>query len=215
MSRSNGKVASVNGSVTVSEPEILPAVTDVTDVDGAALPVLAKMVNRYHAQAVEGQRSALEAAWHAGTALLEVKSRLQHGEWLPWLVGNTQVSERTAQVYMRIASNTQRAADLKPEQSIRKALEVISEPEPSKPKRKKPEQPPPETSNPFLKPMYRHLSQMVEHGLAIKKVLNHKKFPEHQHEVFRQHAEWVEWVEKTLAEVQVLLRTYTDQKEMF
>jgi hypothetical protein len=48
----------------------------------------------------------IEAAIRAGEALLEAKDLLnQHGAWLPWLRDNCQISERSAQRYMRLARN--------------------------------------------------------------------------------------------------------------
>ena len=53
--------------------------------------------------------------------LIEAKAILAHGDWLRWLRGNIDISERTASDYMRLArspENRQHAADL----SIRAAL---------------------------------------------------------------------------------------------
>ena len=61
-----------------------------------------------------------EAAIAAGHKLIEAKSLLTHGAWLPWLRQRVSMSERTAQDYMRLARdpNPQRAAHL----SIRASL---------------------------------------------------------------------------------------------
>jgi hypothetical protein len=71
---------------------------------------------------------SLVHAIEAGEALLEAKEQMNHGEWLPWLRDNCEMSESTAQVYMRLAkykdevlANPQRAADL----SIRAALDAL------------------------------------------------------------------------------------------
>lgn len=50
-----------------------------------------------------------------GQRLIEAKGMLAHGEWLPWLEQNVEMSEKTAQDFMRIArefSNPQALADL-------------------------------------------------------------------------------------------------------
>lgn len=58
-----------------------------------------------------------------GQALLQTKSALPHGLWLEWLKANCPlVSIRSAQVYMRLASNTQRAAYFGQVDSLREAL---------------------------------------------------------------------------------------------
>ena len=55
----------------------LPAVIDdePTDLSEASMPVLERIVNRYHHECEEGQRTAVVAAWFAGRALQEVKDR--------------------------------------------------------------------------------------------------------------------------------------------
>lgn len=86
---------------------------------------LADIANREHLLA----RSSFEdMGTHfvaAGEALLKAKSRIPHGQWLPWLAANFKGSERIAQVYMRVASNPQRVADLE-EPSLRRALTAIA-----------------------------------------------------------------------------------------
>ena len=65
-------------------------------------------------------RRGVEHAIRAGELLIEAKAQLKHGEWLPWLENNCTMSERTAQLYMRLAqrrpeleaSNPQGIADL-------------------------------------------------------------------------------------------------------
>lgn len=137
--------------VTESTLKLVPADAEETDrpdvfddLSGASLPVLATMANRYHAEAEEGLgtaqaafNSALVSAWFAGNALIEVKSRCNHGEWLPWLNQNFEGDERTAQRYMQIASNTTRESDLDPEQSIRQYMATSFDgPETDKPESK-------------------------------------------------------------------------------
>jgi hypothetical protein len=46
---------------------------------------------------------AVEHAIAAGELLIEAKKQVRHGEWLPWLDENVEISERTAQAYMKLA----------------------------------------------------------------------------------------------------------------
>jgi ParB family chromosome partitioning protein len=89
------------------------------------LPYLAETANREHALFGASFSTALEHALAAGAALAAAKEQLAHGEWLPWLAANFDGSERTAQLYMKVAANPQTVADL-PEPTLRKALEAIN-----------------------------------------------------------------------------------------
>jgi hypothetical protein len=96
-----------------------------------ALPELAQAIDREHEAAVGAARSVIDHAVACGRLLIQAKAQLPHGEWLPWLEGNTTVSIRTAQVYTRLArelpklseTNAQRVAHL----SIREAIVTISQ----------------------------------------------------------------------------------------
>jgi hypothetical protein len=70
-----------------------------------ALPDLAAAINKEHDLFIELMRSGLTHAIQAGELLIQVKSQLKHGEWLPWLAANCHFSERTAQNYLRCAEN--------------------------------------------------------------------------------------------------------------
>jgi Protein of unknown function (DUF3102) len=76
------------------------------------LPELASAANREHRLVGEAATSALEHAIRAGEALRAAKAQVEHGGWLPWLEENFDGSERTAQLYMQVAANPQRVADL-------------------------------------------------------------------------------------------------------
>lgn len=86
---------------------------------------LAEIANREHEAAQSALVSTLEHGFNAGAALIEVKGRLNHGEWLPWLKENFNGSHDTASVYMRIARNFERARNLE-EPSLRAALKAIT-----------------------------------------------------------------------------------------
>lgn len=94
-----------------------------------------EQINLEHRLANSKASEAVQHATNCGLMLLQVKASLKHGEWLPWLreqqeSGAIDFSQKTATTYMRLASNRQRAADLIEPQSIRAALELLSDKEP-------------------------------------------------------------------------------------
>jgi hypothetical protein len=87
--------------------------------DLTILPKLAEQINAEHALAEAALREGLLHARAAGNLLVQAKSQLKHGQWLPWLKANVRFSERTAQAYMQVAkrwseleSKAQSLADL-------------------------------------------------------------------------------------------------------
>jgi hypothetical protein len=70
------------------------------------LPVLAEEIRRSHDQARLAARTSLAHAIEAGEKLIEAKAHLPHGQWLPWLREHVSISERSAQVYIRLAAAT-------------------------------------------------------------------------------------------------------------
>ena len=82
-----------------------------------------------HLEAVAGcEKSAVISAWRLGGRLLEKKKRLPHGGWLPYLA-SAGIGERSAQDYMRLATQIRSAADLGP--SIRETLRALPKPSPT------------------------------------------------------------------------------------
>lgn len=76
---------------------------------------------------LDAKRAGGEAILTIGRGLIEAKSLLTHGEWLPWLEERVEFSERTAQNFMRLAreySNPQTLADL----GASKALALLALP---------------------------------------------------------------------------------------
>lgn len=67
------------------------------------LQTMAVAINELHTQVLLHTRSALESAKASGELLLQAKALLPHGQWLPWLEENCQVSPRQAQRYMQVA----------------------------------------------------------------------------------------------------------------
>jgi hypothetical protein len=80
----------------------------MTDADTKAeLAQLASRIKAEHAAIVEATKaigSIVQRAMTLGDMLAQAKSKLQHGEWLPYLKDNCQLSERTAQRYMAVGS---------------------------------------------------------------------------------------------------------------
>jgi hypothetical protein len=70
-----------------------------------SLPDLAARIKAEHEAAAESLRDSVRHAIAAGALLIEAKTKLQHGQWLPWLRDHCTISERTAQLYMRVAKN--------------------------------------------------------------------------------------------------------------
>ncbi len=108
----------------MSKTEVLPNNVALTDIAGR--------INTEHEACHASMKKGLDHALKAGELLLEAKRGLPHGEWLPWLGENCpDISERTAQNYMRLArelpklepAKTQRVSDL----CYRDAIRVVSQ----------------------------------------------------------------------------------------
>ena len=78
------------------------------------------------------KKSAVLSAWRLGQFLIEKKSRLAHGEWLPWLYSLPRVSHSSASDYMRLARQIASAGNLG--SSIRATLRALPAPATAKPK---------------------------------------------------------------------------------
>lgn len=79
-------------------------------------------------------RSALGHAIAAGEKLNEAKKHVEHGEWLPWLAANFDLTRRTATSYMRLAANGNRVSHL---DSVNEALAAIKDEKPPQVRRKR------------------------------------------------------------------------------
>ena len=90
-------------------------------------------------------RKTVQAAIDCGRYLIEIKSRLGHGEWLPWLEENFPHAQQHANRYMVIAANYTRVSNLEEASSIREALRMIGEAEEAAgtKRTRKPADPPP------------------------------------------------------------------------
>ena len=75
-------------------------------------------------------RKTVQAAIDCGRYLTEIKSRLGHGEWLPWLEENWQYSHFRATQYMRLAqANINSGLYLTDAKDIKDALRILGEAE--------------------------------------------------------------------------------------
>lgn len=64
---------------------------------------LADQINQEHAAATTAATRAVHHAIRAGKLLIAAKEQIGHGGWAAWLSESFKGSERTAQVYMRLA----------------------------------------------------------------------------------------------------------------
>jgi hypothetical protein len=76
------------------------------------LAAIATELCREVEQAEQHWQSAVAHAIRAGQLLVEAKTQVKHGEWLPWLGANFPGSVRTAQGYMRLAAHAEDAQRL-------------------------------------------------------------------------------------------------------
>lgn len=92
---------------------------------------LAARIKAEHEATATAMKSGIEHAMKAGALLIEAKEQVPHGQWLPWIEANCAMSERTAQLYMRLTrhkdivdTKSATVADL----TIRGAVAEITEP---------------------------------------------------------------------------------------
>jgi Protein of unknown function (DUF3102) len=77
-----------------------------TDIETSnSLAHLAALIRSEHEAVATALKESVRHAIAAGELLLEAKDAVQHGLWLPWLRDHCAISERTAQLYMRVAKN--------------------------------------------------------------------------------------------------------------
>ena len=108
--------------------------SDIEDYGKYSLEELAEEINSGHQAIGEGlRRSAMEVV-HNGARLVAAKSKLPHGEWLPWLAKNCpEISQQTAsryvQTYNKAQSNYALMSNLSPTEAY-KALGIVKEDNP-------------------------------------------------------------------------------------
>jgi hypothetical protein len=85
-------------------------------------------IRTLHFQIVGLARTSLEKAIRVGELLTEIKSQLNHGEWLPWIKTNLPFTDRTARNYIRLHENRDRLK-LETVSDLTTAYKLLSEPE--------------------------------------------------------------------------------------
>lgn len=93
-----------------------------------APPAEGRTIEAITGEILDAKRAGGEAILTIGRCLIEAKDMLRHGEWLPWLNEQVELSERTAQKFMKLArewSNPNTLADL----GASKALMLLALPE--------------------------------------------------------------------------------------
>ena len=107
---------------SVSEPVTAKSDTHVARPLRVLVPLIQDEISA-------GYKAGLEHYRRAGKMLIEAKSQLPHGEWLPWLKAHFRLSHETARTYMRLAREYENPRDLEfqppvprgPEKSMRSA----------------------------------------------------------------------------------------------
>ena len=92
------------------------------------LPDLAHRIKVEREAARLAIKRGAEHAMNAGDLLIEAKTRLKHGQWLPWLRDHCSMPGRTAQLYMRMAMHRAELSDEKrnvADLSLRGAIEML------------------------------------------------------------------------------------------
>jgi len=102
------------------------AATSSAPAPPETLTGLCQAIEREHKAAQNHYEKACEHAFRCGQYLLKVKSKARRGDWLGFISRNFTFSQRTAQLYMRVARNPQRVAGL----SLRDAQKVLAAPRP-------------------------------------------------------------------------------------
>jgi hypothetical protein len=70
-----------------------------------SLTDLAARIYAGHVAVQESLKLAVKCAMDTGDMLLEAKEQVGHGEWMDWLRDHCDMSQRTANLYMRLAKN--------------------------------------------------------------------------------------------------------------
>jgi hypothetical protein len=89
------------------------------------LTILAVEINRAHTAAQEAVKVSVERAIEAGHALIEAKSLVKHGDWLPFLK-EAGTPERTAQRYIALANSGLKSDTVSDLGGIRAALDHLA-----------------------------------------------------------------------------------------
>jgi len=93
----------------------------------------AEWLNRKHREYLSHEKSAKEVAAEIGERLIDVKAKLKHGEFKPWVEANCEFSYRQAAKYMQVAkAKSASRGTFDACASIAEVLRIGKEPEPIK-----------------------------------------------------------------------------------
>jgi len=103
---------------------------------GEVVSDVVEAINREYELCLGSGKSSIEHATICGKLLSEQKSKLEHGEWLPWVMLNCKFGRKQAASYIKLASNVTRGLHFENADSINGALRLIAAADP-KPKKLK------------------------------------------------------------------------------
>jgi DUF3102 family protein len=98
------------------------------DAPARGLQALARKIKAQHRAARDAAERAALHARAAGQLLIDAKTQLSHGDWLPWLRDHCDLSARTAQTYMLLARLTKQEAQRVAHLPLRQALRSLATP---------------------------------------------------------------------------------------
>jgi hypothetical protein len=116
------KAATKNGEANAKRNGHAALTKSKATTNAVPLSALATIINDEYAAAEEDQMSAVSHYLRVGQVLIEAKARVKHGEWMPWKKRNLTFSADTAEIYMRLARNSERVRN---SGSLREALTML------------------------------------------------------------------------------------------
>ncbi len=97
---------------------------DLSELELSDLPSLAGTIQWEFEKSEKAFETALHHGIACGHALIAAKAKVPHGSWMSWVEGNTTISHSTVNMFMSLASNSQRVENL---ETIREALKLLAE----------------------------------------------------------------------------------------
>lgn len=97
----------------------------MSDYQQVSIVTAGEELNRLHAGIESKMRSTVQDAIRAGEILAQVKERLPHGDFLPWIKLNCRFSERTAYNYMGLHGHSSKIATVANLQDAYKQVEAL------------------------------------------------------------------------------------------
>jgi vacuolar-type H+-ATPase subunit I/STV1 len=95
------------------------------DYPSVSIETAGKELDRLH-RSIEGKlRSTVDDAIRAGEILTQVKGRLSHGDFLPWLKANCSFAQPTAWRYMKLYQHNDKLSSLNNLQEAYQQIETI------------------------------------------------------------------------------------------